>query len=222
MLYICLPPPNLAMANKLSTGKRRPAKILEALRHSACYSEYSRPRSPPHFSSLCRNGGVPRSKPSAPACGSAGMVLRRLSAPSAPMRWLRGSRSTITLPWEDGSFCSSLQEGTLPFIGGIYRWDLVANASHDSLTVLAGILFYFVVPDSPATAWFLTAEEKVMAIERLRENNQGVGSKRFKRYQFIEAFTDPQTWFIAIFVIISSIVSCCQYTLNGETFLNTL
>jgi ACS family allantoate permease-like MFS transporter len=75
------------------------------------------------------------------------------------------------------------------------------------LTVLAGILFYFIVPDSPATAWFLTREERVMAIERLRGNNQGVGNKKFKKHQFIEAFTDPQTWFIAVFVIISSIVS---------------
>jgi len=77
----------------------------------------------------------------------------------------------------------------------------------NSFTVLAGILFLFMVPDSPATAWFLSKEERIMAIERLRGNNQGLGSKKFKKHQFIEAFTDPQTYYIAFFVIISSVVS---------------
>lgn len=77
----------------------------------------------------------------------------------------------------------------------------------NSFTILAGILFLFIVPDSPATAWFLNKEERIMAIERLRGNNQGVGSKKFKKHQFIEAFTDPQTYYITLFVIISAIVS---------------
>ena len=36
-----------------------------------------------------------------------------------------------------------------------------------SVTVLLGIVFLF-VPNSPAEAWFLTSEEKVVAVERLR------------------------------------------------------
>ncbi|RPB05393.1 MFS general substrate transporter [Choiromyces venosus 120613-1] len=83
-------------------------------------------------------------------------------------------------------------------------WQLLFLAT-GGLTILAGILFLFIIPDSPATAWFLTREERIMAIERLRENNQGFGSKKFKKQQFIEAFTDPQTYYIATFVIISSI-----------------
>jgi len=70
------------------------------------------------------------------------------------------------------------------------------------------------VPDSPATAWFLNEEERIMAIERLRGNNQGVGSKKFKKHQFIEAFTDPQTYYIALFVIISAIVSFGYFCLG--------
>jgi ACS family allantoate permease-like MFS transporter len=60
-----------------------------------------------------------------------------------------------------------------------------------SLTVLCGILFYFIVPDSPATAWFLSREEKVMALERIRGNQQGVGNKHFKKYQIYAALKDP-------------------------------
>lgn len=93
-----------------------------------------------------------------------------------------------------------------------------------SLTVLCGILFYFVVPDSPATAWFLSREEKVMALERIRGNEQGVGNKHFKKYQIVAALKDPfvshsirrllmisfsnnyQTWLLFTFSICSNIV----------------
>lgn len=59
------------------------------------------------------------------------------------------------------------------------------------LTVLCGIIFFFAVPDSPVNAWFLTKEEKVMAIERIRGNQQGVGNKKFKKHQLTEALKDP-------------------------------
>lgn len=59
------------------------------------------------------------------------------------------------------------------------------------LTVVCGIVFYLMVPDSPANAWFLNDDEKVQAIERIRTNQQGVGNKHMKKYQIIEAFKDP-------------------------------
>lgn len=33
-----------------------------------------------------------------------------------------------------------------------------------------------------------------MAVERIRVNQQGVGNKHFKFYQFKEALTDPMIW----------------------------
>lgn len=73
------------------------------------------------------------------------------------------------------------------------------------LTIACGILFFFTVPDSPANAWFLTKEEKVMAIERIRGNNQGVGNKHFKRYQMIEALKDPAAWIFVLYAFTSSV-----------------
>lgn len=61
-----------------------------------------------------------------------------------------------------------------------------------------------------------------MAIERLRENNQGVGSKKFKKHQFIEAFTDPQTYYITLFVIISAIVSFTTTSAPERFYINWL
>ena len=43
----------------------------------------------------------------------------------------------------------------------------------------------FFFPDSPATAWFLTPEERVIAIERIKVNQAGVENKRFKLEQYV-------------------------------------
>ena len=32
------------------------------------------------------------------------------------------------------------------------------------------------IPDTPAGAWFLTDEEKLMVVERIRTNQQGFGT----------------------------------------------
>ena len=41
----------------------------------------------------------------------------------------------------------------------------------------------FFFPDSPANAWFLTPEERVIAIERIKVNQAGVENKHFKKEQ---------------------------------------
>ncbi|TLD18240.1 major facilitator superfamily domain-containing protein [Venturia nashicola] len=73
------------------------------------------------------------------------------------------------------------------------------------LTVLCGIWFFLTIPDSPANARFLTQEEKVMAVERIRSNQQGVGNKVFKKHQMIEALKDPASWMIFVYSVTTSI-----------------
>ncbi|KAK7047851.1 hypothetical protein VNI00_006179 [Paramarasmius palmivorus] len=60
----------------------------------------------------------------------------------------------------------------------------------------------FVLPDSPTKARFLTPDEKVIALERLRANNQGTESKVWKWDQVWELLLDPKTylWFLLLFV----------------------
>jgi MFS transporter, ACS family, allantoate permease len=43
---------------------------------------------------------------------------------------------------------------------------------------------------SVVTAKFFSEEEKTLAVERFRENYQGIGSHQFKWYQVREAFSD--------------------------------
>ncbi|KAL1591646.1 Allantoate permease [Paraconiothyrium brasiliense] len=73
------------------------------------------------------------------------------------------------------------------------------------LTACVGIAFWFIFPDSPAHAGFLTQEEKTLHIERIRGNEQGIGSRTFKWNQFREALTDPMTWLYAFWIFAANI-----------------
>ncbi|ABN64395.1 allantoate permease [Scheffersomyces stipitis CBS 6054] len=74
-----------------------------------------------------------------------------------------------------------------------------------ALTVVIGFIFMFHVPDTPANAWFLNEEEKMLVVERIRANQQGFGNKHFKMHQFKEAMFDIKTWLIALFAFASNI-----------------
>ncbi|KAK1986956.1 major facilitator superfamily transporter [Colletotrichum cereale] len=73
------------------------------------------------------------------------------------------------------------------------------------ITVAIGVTVILVLPDNPMSARFLSQEEKVWAIERLRGNQTGVENKHFKWPQFVECFTDPQTYLLALITIASNV-----------------
>jgi hypothetical protein len=56
--------------------------------------------------------------------------------------------------------------------------------------MLWGILMFFVLPDNPTNARWLSISERKLAVERLRANQTGIESKRWKRGQALEALTD--------------------------------
>ncbi|CDO93774.1 unnamed protein product [Kluyveromyces dobzhanskii CBS 2104] len=62
------------------------------------------------------------------------------------------------------------------------------------LTILNGLLILFIMPNTPADAKFLTEREKLVVLERIRGNNQGFGSKKFKWHQVKECVCDIRTW----------------------------
>ncbi|PSN69374.1 MFS general substrate transporter [Corynespora cassiicola Philippines] len=72
------------------------------------------------------------------------------------------------------------------------------------VTISAGVVVILFLPDNPMSSR-LSHAEKVMAIERLRENNTGIENKHFKPYQFFEALKDPQVWLIAYITTAASI-----------------
>ncbi|OJJ45187.1 hypothetical protein ASPZODRAFT_69492 [Penicilliopsis zonata CBS 506.65] len=73
------------------------------------------------------------------------------------------------------------------------------------LTVALGIFFLIIVPDSPLKAWWLSDEDRILAVARVRENQQGIGNKHFKMYQFLEALKDPFAWAIVVLSLAGNI-----------------
>jgi ACS family allantoate permease-like MFS transporter len=73
------------------------------------------------------------------------------------------------------------------------------------LTIALGLIFLWVVPDSQLNARWLSKEDRILAIARVRINQQGIGNKHFKWYQAKEALLDPMTWAFFFFAVIANI-----------------
>ena len=52
-------------------------------------------------------------------------------------------------------------------------------------------------------ARILTKEERIAALERVRDDQVGTGNKRWKKEQIREAFTDIRAWLIVLSTILS-------------------
>ncbi|KAJ6110629.1 hypothetical protein N7486_002864 [Penicillium sp. IBT 16267x] len=104
-----------------------------------------------------------------------------------------------------------LGTGTAPMMGALVAYGLLFYTDDKFkswqimflifglITIAVGISIFLFLPDNPMTSR-LTHEEKILAIERLRENQTGIENKNFKWHQFVEVFKDPQTYLIAIIV----------------------
>ncbi|KAG2031361.1 MFS general substrate transporter [Suillus americanus] len=94
-----------------------------------------------------------------------------------------------------------------------WQWLMVITAI---ITMALAILFWFLFPDSPTNAWFLTPGERVKAVQRLKENQTGVENKHFKMEQMIEALTDPKTW---LFALLSALCNVPSSILNQQSLI---
>ena len=73
------------------------------------------------------------------------------------------------------------------------------------LTASVGVVFLFIMPDNQLNARFLTKEERVLAVQRIKVNVQGIGNKHFKMYQLKEAFLDPMCWAFFFYALVADI-----------------
>lgn len=80
---------------------------------------------------------------------------------------------------------------------------LVAGA----ITILAGILFYVAMPAGPATAWFLTPEDRIIGAKRLASQHDGGDKTTFSMVQFKEACLDIKTFHIFMFGVLVTMCS---------------
>ncbi|KAF7591571.1 hypothetical protein BBP40_001451 [Aspergillus hancockii] len=90
--------------------------------------------------------------------------------------------------------------------GALKRWQYIYIFA-GALTFLFG-LWCCIMPNSPATAWFLTPEERVVAVERLRKGQTGVRCQKIKWSHIKESFLDVKLYLVAIMM-------AAAYTING-------
>ncbi|KAI1870949.1 hypothetical protein JX265_005989 [Neoarthrinium moseri] len=75
------------------------------------------------------------------------------------------------------------------------------------LTVLFGLAFILMMPDSPMEAKYLSEREKLIATERVRANQMGVASRKWRWDHVLETLTDLKTWMWFILIVSISIPS---------------
>lgn len=89
------------------------------------------------------------------------------------------------------------------------------------ITIALGVLIVLHIPDTPAKAWFLSEEEKMQVVERIRDNKQGFGNKKFSKEQAKEAFTDIRTYVI-FFAVLANNLPNGGITNFGSILINGL
>jgi MFS family permease len=80
---------------------------------------------------------------------------------------------------------------------GLPRW-MYVFLIFGSASTLMGIITLLFLPDLPSTAPFLSARQRIVAVERVASNRQGVKNRHFKSYQAWQTFRDPKTWLLFI------------------------
>lgn len=79
--------------------------------------------------------------------------------------------------------------------GTLKRWQYIYLLA-GALTILFGAVC-LVVPNSAVDAWFLSPEERIVAVERLRKGQTGVRCQKLKPSQIKETLLDVKVWIIA-------------------------
>ena len=82
----------------------------------------------------------------------------------------------------------------------LYRYQVV-YLFFGLLTILIGLTTYFWAHDSPGEARYLTPEDRLKAVDRLKANQQGIVSHKFNFKQVFEAWTEPKYYLYMAMVI---------------------
>ncbi|KAH9888205.1 major facilitator superfamily domain-containing protein [Xylariomycetidae sp. FL2044] len=94
--------------------------------------------------------------------------------------------------------------GRIPETAPLFRWQYLYIMT-GSINIAYSLFLFFVLPDNPMNAHFLTAEQKFHAVQRLAENRTGIRNSTWKWSQVLEAFLDVKIWLIVLFNIVINI-----------------
>ncbi|KAH9039519.1 major facilitator superfamily domain-containing protein [Lactarius pseudohatsudake] len=107
--------------------------------------------------------------------------------------------------------------------GGFEPWQWLMIIT-GTLTLITAVLFFFLFPDSPTSAWFLTDDERAKAVQRIQVRRpyhlsninipaDYVFQRKTKQRivlnssldRMVEALTDKKTWLFALFAALDNI-----------------
>jgi MFS transporter, ACS family, allantoate permease len=93
-----------------------------------------------------------------------------------------------------------------------YQWMFIFFGA---FTVLFGLTLFWLLPDSPISASWLTERERLIAVERLRNNQTGIKNNHHKWTQVKEALTDVKVWMLVAGVFIHNMTNSLQTNFTG-------
>ena len=120
--------------------------------------------------------------------------------------WYKQNERATRIGWfYVGNLSTSIVGGAVAYgvtfyQGSIAPWKLLYLIL-GALAVTCGILVVLYLPDSPVTAPFLSQEERIAALERVRLDQAGTHNKHIKRYQVRETFKDIRTWVMFLIIM---------------------
>lgn len=82
--------------------------------------------------------------------------------------------------------------------------------------VWAGVLL-LLLPDTPATARWLSPEQRETAVNRIRSNQTGLKNNQYKWSQVWEAVTDIKVWLLVSYMLANSIPNGAYTTVSHST-----
>ncbi|CAL5870950.1 uncharacterized protein PFLUO_LOCUS5192 [Penicillium psychrofluorescens] len=126
-------------------------------------------------------------------------------------RWYRREEQPLrTAFWYNtfaGVFGGILSYAIGHIHGSLPTWKYIFII-YGAVTIIIGFLIFFVLPNAPATAWFLSAEEKKVALLRVAENQTGLEShKNIRLNQIWDALQDPLYYILMVFVVAQAVTN---------------
>ncbi|KAL3475561.1 major facilitator superfamily domain-containing protein [Aspergillus californicus] len=126
---------------------------------------------------------------------------------SIGMFYKREEQPARQAAWFIGNGISNLISGLIAYgIGNIHitsitNWQLLFLIL-GTVTALLSFCIFFIIPDKPQTAIFLTKHERAIALSRTLKNKTGVNDTgRWRWDQARMAFRDPQTWLLFLYSV---------------------
>ncbi|KAF7329110.1 MFS general substrate transporter [Mycena kentingensis (nom. inval.)] len=103
-----------------------------------------------------------------------------------------------------GSYISTGISHIKPGPGEPAQWQYIFYIL-GAVTMLWALAIWFLLPDSPASARWLTPRQRILAVQRVAGNQLGIKNKKFKREQVWVAAKDVKIWILFTSVFAAAI-----------------